>query len=871
MPPPASYVFGRFEVLPAQRKLLVNGCTAVVGGRAMDLLLTFVERPGRLFTKDELLDLVWPDASVEPNNLAVQIGALRKLLGADAIATIPGRGYLFGMILDDHSVITAAPEAIAPSLHAPKLKTNLPEFPVALIGRADDMAAVGALLDRHALLTIVGAGGIGKSSLAQHLLHLRQGAYPHGVCFVELAAVSEPGDLPGAIAAALGLQLGPGEPAAALRSALAALEILVTLDNAEHLLEAVSRLASALGDAAPLLRLIITSQAPLHVAREQVYRLDALAVPSYAMPAAQALNHGAVALFVARAQAADSRFVFDDAIAPDVIELCRRLDGLPLAIELAASRALVMGVQRITESLGERLHLLKGGRRMAPARQQTLRAALEWSHGLLSSHEQTVFRRLAVIAGSASLDLIQCIAADIEPAAGSAQGSLDRWAVVDALSGLIDRSLVAISNESDNRGQTRYRLLESPRAYAEDRLREAGEIESIAERHARALGHLLNVAWEERWSGRVRGDAWRRGIEPDRNNARSALAWAMARDDLPLVLMMAPVMLLRGVAETSHGERAALAEALDKLLAAVPPAASQLRTRTTLTMFWGPLQPQRALAEAQHALTLARETRESFILYLLLSKVSLYALRAGDRELAAKSLAEMHAVEDPSWPPQRLYCSAETDALCASLGVTNGGAAAVPFRWRKAMELAQAAGDDSLHFIRGNMADAEIAAGEIASAIASGHALVGLLRFARDEHALAIARVNLMAALLAQGDTAAARPVAEAGWTQAAGFALQAVYADYLGLMAALEQRWHAAARLAGYAAFTYARQNSVRWPNEKHAFERTAELIRSALAPSEFERLMADGHLLRDAQIADMAFTGLGVGSGSARRVTDK
>ena len=142
---------------------------------------------------------------------------------------------------------------------------------------------------------------------------------------------------------------------------------------------------------------------------------------------------------------------------------------------------------------------------------------------------------------------------------------------------------------------------------------------------------------------------------------------------------------------------------------------------------------------------------------------------------------------------------------------------------------------------------------------------------ARDEHALAIARVNLMAALLAQGDTAAARPVAEAGWTQAAGFALQAVYADYLGLMAALEQRWHAAARLAGYAAFTYARQNSVRWPNEKHAFERTAELIRSALAPSEFERLMADGHLLRDAQIADIAFTGLGVGSGSARRVTDK
>ena len=866
MSAPASYAFGRFEVLPARRKLLVDGRAVAVGGRAMDLLLTLVEQPDRMLTKDELLDRVWPDAAVEPNNLAVQIGALRRLLGPDAIATIPGRGYRFGLSFDDvsGSAPATAPGTPVPSVQVAKLKTNLPETLTALIGRPDDLAALDALLDRHALLTITGAGGLGKSLLAQHLLHRRQGAYPHGVCFVELAAVSDPAALPGALASALGLQLGAGEPALALRSAVAPLAMLVALDNAEHLLEAVAALAVALGDAAPMLRLVVTSQAPLHVAREQVYRLDALAVPPCTMPAAQALTHGAVALFVDRAQAADARFAFDDANAPEVIELCRRLDGLPLAIELAAARALVLGVQRITESLGERLQLLTGGKRDAPARQQTLRAALEWSHGLLGAHERTVFRRLAVIAGSASLELIQRIAADDEPAADTAEGSLDRWAVVDALSGLIDRSLVAIGNDGVDRERPRYRLLDSPRAYAEERLREAGESERMAERHARALGHLLEAAWEERWSGRILGDAWRRGIEPDRDNARTALAWAMAKDDLPLVWMMAPVMLLRGVAESSHSERSALAEALEGLLAAVPPAPSQLRTRTALAMFWGPRQSQRALAEAQRAMALARETRDGFILYLLLSKVSLHASRTGDRELAATSLAEMHAVEDPSWPPHRLFCSAETDALCANVGGADGGAATSLILWRKAMELARAAGDDSLHFIRGNMADAELEAGEVQAAVASGHALVELLRPARDEYALVIARVNLTAALLAQGDAIAARPVAEAGWAQAVGFGLQAVYADYLGLLAALEQRWTAAARLAGYAAASYALQSSVRWPNEARAFERATELTRSAIAPAEFERLLADGALLRHAQIADIAFSGVDAAVGT-------
>ena len=281
-----------------------------------------------------------------------------------------------------------------------------------------------------------------------------------------------------------------------------------------------------------------------------------------------------------------------------------------------------------------------------------MRAALEWSHGLVDEHERILFRRLAVIVGSASLELIQRIVADAdddcERVADVEADHLDEWTVIDALSGLIERSLVAVSPEEGDRERPRYRLLDSPRAYAEEKLRTAGESERMTERHARALGSLLEAAWEERWSGRVGGGTWRRRIEPDRDNARLALAWAMERHDVPLVLTMAPVMLLRGLAEGSQSERFALAETLDRLLSQMHSTPAQLRTLTALAMFWGPTQPQRALAQLQRALALARETGNQFGLYLLLSKTSLYALRVGDRDLADSSFAEMHAIEDPS-------------------------------------------------------------------------------------------------------------------------------------------------------------------------------------------------------------------------------
>jgi predicted ATPase/DNA-binding winged helix-turn-helix (wHTH) protein len=486
--------FANAEVRPSERQLLIDGKPAALGSRAFDVLLALVERRERMVRKNELLDLVWPDTVVEENNLQSQVSQLRKLLGPQAISTIPGRGYRFTATVDESpsSKTAAAPQAAgAPRGDASGpptttvLRTNLPAVLSSLIGRDDDLLALGALIDRHRsthrLVTITGAGGIGKTRLAQTLLQTRTSAFAHGVCFVDLAPVTDPRQLADTIAMALGVPTAAGDPTEALTRAVAPLEILVLLDNAEHLLDEVARIALRLLASAPGLQLLVTSQAPLKVADERIYRLGALALPDDEVDVEEALTFGAVALFVDRAQAADRRFALDAANVEAVVDICRRLDGLPLALEFAAARVPLLGVHRLAISLGERLRLLTAGSRGAPARQQTLRAALEWSHSLASPVEQVVFRRLGVLAGNSTLELVHEVVAD---------DAIDAWTAVEALGGLVDRSLVSVSADEP----PRYRLLDSPRVFARERLTAAGEFDVIASRHARAMRTLFETA-----------------------------------------------------------------------------------------------------------------------------------------------------------------------------------------------------------------------------------------------------------------------------------------------------------------------------------------------------------------------------------------
>ena len=433
--PLALYRFNNVELQPVERRLKVDGREVHVGARAFDVLLALIERRDRLVPRDELLDLVWLDVAVEPNNLAVQIGALRKVIGPQVIATIPGRGYRFSAVVDEPARAIPQFEQVALTL---RQRTNLPEQLPALIGRAHELRTVGGLIDAHRVVTITGAGGIGKTRLAQRLLHERRDRYRHGVCWIELAAIDDASTLPSAMAAALGIKLATGEPRAMLEAALAPLDILICLDNAEHVAAETGCLVESLVAALTGVQFVVTSQARLGVSGEQVVRLDPLAVPPAGTSADEALRYGAVDLFVQRARTADYRYTFDAAKVSGVIRLCERLDGLPLAIEFAAARAPLLGVEPILASLDQRLEVLKGGYRSAPARQQTMLATLEWSHHLLDDEERVVFRRLAVISGSASLEVIQAIVADVDEstvAAADADRPLDRWAVVDALGG----------------------------------------------------------------------------------------------------------------------------------------------------------------------------------------------------------------------------------------------------------------------------------------------------------------------------------------------------------------------------------------------------------------------------------------------------
>ena len=854
-----------------ERLLLVDGQPTVLGARAFDLLLALVDQPGLLLTKHNLMDQVWPGLVVQENNLAAQISALRKVLGADLIATIPGRGYCFTGLAEAAPPRSPPLSALASPAHAAQ-RTNLPTQLGPLIGREADLAVLGSLVPAQRLVTLVGAGGMGKTRLAQAFLHQQRGAWKHGVCWVELAAITDPQSLPDAIAAALGVRPGSGEPLAALCASLASLQLLVVLDNAEHQLPAVGRLTQALLAAAPGLHLIVTSQAPLASAAERVFRLDALAVPSGPLPAAQALGFGAIELFAERAKGIDPHFALTDANAPMVTELCAALDGLPLAIELAAARVHLMGVQRLLASMQDRLRLLtRNLNRSAPPRQQTLRTTLAWSHDLLEPVEQRVFRRLGVLAGSASFSFVQRVVTgrpdpDQSPAVLTDECALtnecaviDEWAVIDALGVLVERCLLTVVSADDGT-EPRYRLLESSRAFARERLQAAGEAEALRAHCAQALADKFDAQWTERSSGRAGLRAWDLQVGRSADNAREAIAWATAAQQTKVMLKIAATWL-QAIPWSLHRERMALADACDALNTPALPPALRLRVALVLARTWTNFRKRRGIAAAAQALSLARamdaHEPDRWMLYRALSQwvESASGLDDADPELLAAAMAEVQALEDPTWPAIRLLAGHNAWLLYLSRPGPCAHSATDYLRAaRQIADTARAAGDVQTSQL-GNLVDAQLRAGETQAAIHTGQSLLAHLEGSREESSLAYARLNLGAALLALDDTQQAGPVLRAGWQQALAFDLQPYYADYLALLAALGGRHPAAALLAGYADAANRAVGDNREANEAAAIARARTLAGAALGADLLARLQAEGETLRDTQISALAF----------------
>jgi predicted ATPase/DNA-binding winged helix-turn-helix (wHTH) protein len=860
LPPVPSAIlrFERFELRPHERQLLVDGNPAALGARAYDLLLALAERAGQLVSKNELLDLVWPNVVVEENNLQVQVGTLRKILGAQLIATIPGRGYrLTAQVRDKVQPLppTRAPDSTDELSRRAKLRTNLPDVLLPLIGRDDDLAALDALIERHRLVSIVGAGGVGKTRLAQALLAERRSSYEHGVCFVELAPTRQPEAVPGAIGAALGVNIGgSGDAVKALVGAVAPLSVLIALDNAEHLVEAVAAISEALLAESPQVHLVVTSQVPLKLPAERLYRLGALAVPEDTPSAEQALSYGAVALFAERAQAADRHFALTEANVPSVIELCRRLDGMALAIELAAARVPLLGLSKLVASLDQRLRVLTAGSRTAPDRQQTLRGTLEWSHGLLDQAQRIVFRRLAVFTGSAPLEAAQRVLADEAP------GSVDEWTVLDALGTLVDRSLVeVIADQRDDCAAPRYRLLDTPLAYARETLHAAGEEEAVRRRHAQAVRAIFERAFEQLWSGEVGVDTWQEQLRPDLDNGLAAVTWALMHDPATALAIAAP--LSRAMSGNLHGKRVALWEAVEPLLdepASSAPPALVARAALGCASNWGNARPRRSLTRAQQALTLFRSISDRPGCYRALAQAALASARLDDLAAARAAVEQMCSLEDPNWPPVLRGCGAEAQGNLYHFRGDEDKA----FAWLlKQLDLEQSAGiHDSVAL--NNLAYIALAVGHVEEAERSGRALIEQFGGTRHQWKLAIARINLTAALLAHDGSAQARFVAAEGWPQARIFDIRAEWADYLALLAALEHRPRTALRLAGYADASYAARDVDRQSNELNAVQRAERLARAELAPTldpcACDRLKAEGAALREDDIAALAFADL-------------
>ena len=506
----AGVEFGRFVVRPSRRELLADGHPIALGGRAFDVLMTLLGSMGNVLSKDELISRVWPGRIIEENSLEAQISALRKAFGPDRglIRTVAGRGYQFTGEIRGAAATVGAASARLPL-------TNLPEPVSELIGRDAEVREVTELAVAHRSITLVGAGGVGKTRLSLEVARQLLPGFADGVWVAELAPLSDPELVPVTVAAALGVTLASGAPSSErVALALGTKRILVVLDNCEHVIEAAARMAEALMRADPFACVLATSREPLRVPGEFVYRVPSLEVPAEGTQDEEnLLQAGAIRLFVARARAAEPRFSPERRLAA-LAAICRQLDGIPLAIELAAARTAVLGVEGLAARLVDRFKLLTGGHRTALPRHQTLQATLDWSYELLPESERVVLRRLAIFAGALALEAATAVAADEDISASG---------VVDSITNLVAKSLLMATVGS---ATVHYRLLETTRAYALEKLIESGEFEQLARRHAEYQRVVFETAAVE-WETQPTAD-WVAAYGHQLDSVRAALDWAFS-------------------------------------------------------------------------------------------------------------------------------------------------------------------------------------------------------------------------------------------------------------------------------------------------------------------------------------------------------
>ena len=713
---------------------------------------------------------------------------------------------------------------------------NLPQQVTSFIGRESELADIATLLGETRLVTLLGVGGLGKTRLALQVGADVLDAYADGVWLVELAPLADAQLVAQAVASVLGVMAESGRPVVeALLKFVADRQLLLILDNCEHLGTACARLAVQLQQAGPQTTMLATSREPLHVAGETTYQLPTLGVPeAQPRPALDVLTQfAAVRLFVERARAALPAFRVTEQNATAVADICHRLDGIPLALELAAARVRALSIGQIDARLSDRFRLLTGGDRTALPRQQTLRACIDWSYNLLTEPERALLRRLAVFAGGWTLEAAEAVGA------GSEVESLE---VLDLLTHLVEKSLVERDAASD-----RYRLLETVRQYALEQLAAQTETAAGKGRHSTFFRNLFTRADAE-WSTTPDAE-WQAQYFPERDNLRVALDWAlgpMGDNEIGIALAGASARLWVALALAAEG-RQRLESALARITPATP-SANEARCWFELAgLSHGAAYP-RARAAYERAIALYRAQGDANGLGEALVRFGYMRAQTGQLESAEAALIEARPLLERMGQPRSLALWFEAYARVL---LRSGRADAARSHIERALAHYRSVGAErKVLAMLANIADVDWANGDLDGAIAGFQEAIALHR--RSSVARSTARgtslANLAGALIERGDLEEALAAAREGLPlqREAGYAW--VSFDHYTLRVALTGRHADAARLAGYTDAAYRAQGvETRPQNEARARARSHLLLQQKFTSAEIERLLAEGALLTE------------------------
>jgi predicted ATPase/DNA-binding winged helix-turn-helix (wHTH) protein len=826
--------FERFVLSRIERRLTSGGVPVAISAAGFRMLLALVDEAGKVVTKDALMRSVWGSSPITENALHVQVAAVRKIIGNHLIITQSGIGYRFAGQLRKSSAAGTTLSGSEKGRRTSNGSRATPGPARHLLGREQKLRDLAKSLSRDRFVTLTGPGGVGKTSLARAFAHMARSEFPDGIWFVELAALRDQAGVADTLKAALGVEGGfDASPLDDVLARLTSKRCLLVLDNCEHLLPALATMVQALHEGAPYLAILATSRQALCCAGEHVEIVPPLALPDTAQGVGRAARRApAFRLFVERITAGDPHFtVHDDQVAV-ASRICCSLDGLPLALEIVAGWASVLGLETLEEKLNTAPFSWAHARTTATSRHYDLRAALGWSFDLLSASEQALLRRLSVFAQDFSLNAAEDVAAG---------GGVAQDAVFTDLAGLVAKSLVTMVHGTR---PPLYRLLETTRAFALAKLRDHNEEETFRHRHARYVLALLTVA-ERAWDT-TRGDIWLARYARLIPEIRACVDWAFgARGDIEAGIAIAAASwpLWRELSLRVEGARH-----LERALALIGPqtpaqVAGQLRQGLGMMICDNQADKARPLLEDAARIMRQfgdRKRLAEVMLILAFSRFLLADIKGAERDLA-EGRHMLAGIDSQRWLAAAL-------ALDSLLHMHHRRFADAREAGRKAALLYEAIGATrSALASRSNMVEFALCNDDVPVAIEEGRLLAAHLRKTDHQVVLSFLLVSLVAGLVRAERFAEALETADEAARLLPGHRPLFVLMDHMALRCALLGQLENAAMLAGFTDASYRARDWPRQDVERMASEHLGTLLEKKFSSRTLDALKRDGALLSE------------------------